>query len=94
MPDCNAQQRPHAMPGLGNAEGTKKRINERMRRDLINLPPPTGWEIGEQACESWPYCLLAFGELAFITLSLHPFSVNRLTVYLSPRVGVNYQMKN
>lgn len=37
------------MPGLGNAEGTKKRINERMRRDLINLPPPTGWENTQDA---------------------------------------------
>ena len=63
-------------------------------RTWQEVPPPTGWEIGEQACESWPYCLLAFGRLSFITLSLYPFSVNRLTVYLSPRVGVNYQMKN
>ena len=49
MPDCNAQQRPHAMPGLGNAEGTKKQINERMGRDLINLPPPTAWENTQDA---------------------------------------------
>ena len=49
MTDCNVQQRPHAMPGLRNAEGTKKQINERMTRDWINLPPPTGWENTQDA---------------------------------------------
>lgn len=49
MLDCNVQQRPHAMPGLGNAKGTNKQISERMRRDRINLPPPTGWENTQDA---------------------------------------------